>query len=190
MATLNKNPYVKTDWHDHIIDVISGSVIQEGTRFTASRANNIEDGIFNAYQWLVWYANEFEKMRVQLEIFSRAPINNGTFYATLDGGDGKAMSLDKDKAVAQLAYNAGTTVIKLDKVPFAVGEYVTICDDEKTESVRITAINDKNITVTALAQNHKKGALVARSTVAIDTTNKKMNAGNWSTFSVELVEVV
>ncbi|EPR07752.1 glycine-rich domain-containing protein [Ruminiclostridium papyrosolvens] len=40
--------YQKTTWIDHIVDPESGQVLQQGTRFTAEKMNNIEQGIEDA----------------------------------------------------------------------------------------------------------------------------------------------
>lgn len=209
MPTLNKNPYVRTNWKDHIVDptqvetddngdvIIDKKtgkpmplVIQEGTRFTASRANNMENGIYNAYNSLVAYADELEKTMVQVEMTGRAPINNGSFYTTLDSVEGKSMSLDEDKAVAQLAYGAVDTNIKLNDVPFKVGEYVTIYDDEQSEDVQVTAVSDNSITVTALSNSYKKGAQVARSNAVANTDIQELTFGAWGTYKLTFSEVV
>jgi hypothetical protein len=192
LPVLTKNPYAKTNWRDHIVDVISGDVIQEGTRFTANRANNIEEGIYNAYGWLVAYQDELQKLRIQLEMVGRSPINNGTFFDPLGEQDTKALSLQNEVAVAQLAYEAGTTSIKLDEVPFTVGTFVTIYDDEQSESVQVTAVDEvaKTITVAPLQNTYKKGAVVARTSVEIDEMAQKMIYGEWGTYSIEISEVV
>ncbi|KAB8126893.1 hypothetical protein F9U64_18915 [Gracilibacillus oryzae] len=189
MATLNRNPYIRTNWRDHIVDVENGQTIQEGTRFTAGRANNLEEGIYNAYNWLVIYANDLERMRVELEMVGRSPINNGIFYDALDG-DGKALKMVIDTAVAQNAYSAGTTNIELDNVPFNVGEYVTIFDDEQQESIEVTSVGEDTITVSSLANSYKKGAFVSRSNSFIDTNIEELGYGNWSTYTLEINEVV
>lgn len=49
--------YEKTDWVDHIVDSTTGTVIQQGTRFTAQRMNNIEEGI-EAVHELIESTNE------------------------------------------------------------------------------------------------------------------------------------
>lgn len=41
--------YQKTNWVDHIVDPETGSVVQSGTKFTAARANKMEQGIADAH---------------------------------------------------------------------------------------------------------------------------------------------
>ncbi|GAA4704060.1 hypothetical protein [Brevibacillus fulvus] len=42
--------YQKNTWVDHIVDPGTGEIVQQGTKFTATRANNIETGIEKAHQ--------------------------------------------------------------------------------------------------------------------------------------------
>lgn len=209
MNALNQNPYVKTDWSDHIvdptqyetdangntvIDAITGKpkpyVIQEGTRFTAGRANNIEDGIFNAYGWLVQYYEEIAKLRVQLEMVGRVPINNGTFFDTLDNDTPKQLTRLRSAAVAQTALAAGATEITLDSTPFTVGQVITVFDDVNQESAVISAVAGGKITVGALTKAYKKGAVVALTNAELNLERQRILFGGWGTYTVAVTEVV
>ena len=186
---MEKSKYVKTVWQDHLVDPTSGEIIQQGTRFTAQRINNIEDGIVNLYGSQNRQDYEIQKLRVQLEMVGRAPINNGTFFDTLDG-DTKQLQWDNDKAVVQSSLGIGATSIPLNAVPFAVGEYVTIYDNTKSESVKISAVNDNTITTGALVNPYPKGAVVARSNAVVDITAQEITFGAWGTYSIAVSEVV
>lgn len=209
MIALNQNPYVKTDWSDHIVDPtqyekdangavvtdpITGKpkpyVIQEGTRFTAGRANNIENGIYNAYTQLDIYRDTIQKLRVQIDMIGRAPINNGTFFDTLDGENTKQLARLTDAGVAQSALIAGATTITLGTAAFAVGDYVTIYDDAAQETAVVTAVSGKVITVAALANAYKKGARVERSNTLADIARQRLLFGSWGTYGVNITEVV
>lgn len=41
--------YQKTTWVDHVVDPVTGEIVQQGTKFTATRANKIEQGIADAH---------------------------------------------------------------------------------------------------------------------------------------------
>ncbi|MGN7387709.1 hypothetical protein [Sporosarcina sp. SAFN-015] len=183
-------PYTKTEWRDHIIDIISGNVVQEGTRFTAQRANNIEDGIFNMYLLLEYYRDQLQKQQVQIDMFGRAPANNGTFFDTLDGGNSKQLTRLTSEAVAQAAVTAGATTIKVDTVPFSVGENVTIFDDVSQETVKVIAIASEQLTVSALTNAYKKGARISRSNSVADTARQRLLFGAWGNYNVAITEVV
>lgn len=180
--------YIPTDWHDHIVDPITQDIVQQGTRFTAARANNIEEAL--AYLMNTHNPNvdqELKRIYLELEMMGRSPVNNGTFFATFDGGQNKQMSMLKQKAVLQQAVSAGATTLSLDVVPFLVGENITLADEEQFESVEVVAVSDTTITVSATTKPYKKGAFVTRSNVQIDTSNQKLILSNWSTYSVSEV---
>lgn len=194
MPTLGRkeNPYVKTVWYDQIKDVTTGQIIQEGTRFNQKRANNIENGVYGAYEYIIQIESTVKRLQAQLDIDGRAPGNGGSFF---DAFDGSATRMTFDAALTDIieAVEIGQTVIKVANVDgFTPFTQVTIFDDTNTEDVLITAIDAsaKTITVQALQNAYKKGAKVARSNVAIDTVNAEMGVGDWQTFSVDLVEVV
>lgn len=180
--------YIPNDWHDHIVDPITQDVVQQGTRFTAARANNIEEA-------LVYLMNvrgpqsdqEHARIYLELEMMGRSPVNNGTFFATFDGGENKQMTMLKQKAVLQQATSAGATTLSLDVAPFLVGENITLVDEEQTESVEVVSVNGTTITISATTKQFKKGAFVTRSNSLIDAVNQKMMISNWFTYSVEVV---
>lgn len=190
MEVLTQNPYKKTTWYDDIYDPITKELLEEGTPYLAQYANNFEDGIFNAYGYIMLMQREMQRMQVQMELDGRAPGNSGTFADTLDGSTNK-ITLDATKTDINTEIIAGATEIPIDSTDgFTAFTQVTIYDDVNSEDVLITAVNSDSLTVQALKNSYKKGAKVARSTTVIDTVNKKMDVGAWSTFSVELVEVV
>lgn len=168
----------------------TGEVIQEGTRFTASRANNIEEGIYNAYEYLKDYYDEITKLKIQLEMVGRAPVNNGTFFDPIDGeGNTKALKLLKESAVSQVALETGATEITVDdSTKFSVGQEITLIDEENYEDKKILNIEGNKLTVTALEKPFKKGAIVMRSNTLIK--DNKLVYGQWGNYSVTIMEVV
>lgn len=187
---MKKNPYVKTDWEDHIVDIEYGDVIQEGTRFTAKRANNIEEGIYNLYGQQIILDDSLSKIMIQLEMIGRAPINNGTFYDSLDGvGEPKALVLQLYSAISQNALEIGNTEILVnDGSVFKVGDYVTIYDDINIENKRIENILENTITISALENDYKRGAMISRSNVEVK--DNKINYQSWGNYSIDIGEVV
>lgn len=189
---MNTNPYVKTTWYDEIADPVTGEVIEEGTRFTASRANKIEDGIYNAYEWLIEQQNEIRRLQVQLEIEGRAPGNSGSFFDTLNGTTNR---LTKQTASADItqAVSAGATVLNVDDATgFVAFTEVTVYDGTNSEDTLVTKVDTVNqtITVQALTNAYVKGAKIARSNAKNDTTEKTLTFGEWSTYSVSVEEVI
>ncbi|KAA0944060.1 hypothetical protein FQ087_18210 [Sporosarcina sp. ANT_H38] len=187
---MQQNPYLKLLWHDHIVDTESGVVIQEGTRFTASRINNIENGVFDAYELLMKAYAERQRMQIEIEMLGRVKENNGTFFDTLDGQPPKQLTRLMSAAVSQVALVVGATTVKLDAIPFKAGEYVTIYDDEQQETVKIATVTATGITVPALTKVYKKGARVARTNAAFDAIRQQIIYGHWGTLKVSVMEVV
>lgn len=190
MEVLTKNPYNITNWFDDIFDPMTGEVLEEGTPFLARYANNIEEGIYNAFRYIILIQRDQQRMQVQLELAGRAPGNSGTFADTLDGSSNK-ITLDTAQTDVNTAVSGGATKILVDNPEtFIAFSQVTIFDDVNSEDVLITAVNSDSLTVQPLKNAYKKGAKVVRSSTVVDTQNNKMDVGSWSTYSVNLVEVV
>ena len=190
---LYENQYNPTHWIDHIVDPTlpendPNRIVQQGTRFTASRANNIEDGIVGIYNHAGKMYEDIVRMRAEIETLGRAPVNNGSFLDVLDGSGERNIKQLNNKAVAQTAISSGATSIALDVAPFSIGSYVTVYDGTKHEDVKITAVSGTTITVSATANAYPKGASVAQSS-AVVADNKLMH-GAWGTYSVTVKEVI
>lgn len=180
-------PYTKTDWHDHIVDITTGDVIQEGTRFTAQRANNMEDGIYRAHERLDAHDNEILRLRVQMELDGRVPGNSGAYFDDFIGTPNK---LVRQSARADIITHvvAGATVLSVDSVVgFVAFTQVTVFDGTNSEDVLITAIGADTITVQALTHDYVKGARIARSNAKI--ADGQMINGDWGTYTIS-AEVV
>ncbi len=174
--------YIKTIWFDDIVDPKTGYVIDEGTYFTANRANNIENGIENAFIWLNQHDSDIQRIRVQMELDGRAPGNSGSFADTFDSDPNK---LVRQTASATLTAprSVGTTVLNVDNTEgFVAFTQATIYDGTNSEDVLITAITENTITVQPLVHDYVKGAKVARSNAVIQPD--RMIGGNWGTYSI------
>lgn len=192
MKILTDNPYNRSHWKNRVRDPITQQVVEEGTPFTASRANNIENGIYDAYMYIIDLQNELVRTQIQLAALGRAPGNTGAITDTLDGS---TVNLIRQTAVADIirAVSAGTTVLPLDNISdFQVGKDVAILDGTDYEVKVIQSINeaDKTITVTALQKDFVKGAKVAESTLFMDVATKTLKFGTWGTYTVSVSEVV
>ena len=181
-------PYVKTDWHDHIVDITNGDIIQEGTRFTAQRANNIEGGIYRSHDRLDRHDNEILRLRVQLELDGRVPGNSGAYFDDFIGTPNKLIRQTAGTDIIT-PVDAGASVLPVDSViGFEVFAQVTVFDGSNSEVVLVTAVGSDSITVQPLVNDYVKGARIARSNARI--ADGQMVNGSWETYSVAVAEVV
>ena len=69
-------PYEKVGWIDHIIDVISGKVIQEGTPVSQKNMNHMDEGIFVNRQLLMQQSSLIEDLQREIIALKEATSNN------------------------------------------------------------------------------------------------------------------
>jgi len=69
-------PYEKVEWIDHIIDVISGKIIQEGTPVSQKNMNHMDDGIFVNRQLLMQQFGMPEDLQREIIALKEATSNN------------------------------------------------------------------------------------------------------------------
>lgn len=191
-TALSENPYRRTVWHDDLIDTVTGEVLEEGTTFWAEYANNMEWGIFNNYEQLIYFQRMIKKIQMQLELDGRVPGANGNFVDTFDDEPTRMTRLSA-KTDVTAAVTAGDTVIPVtDASQFKALQLVTIYDANSYEHVKIGAVDAEanKLTVTGVVNDYSKGAKVAHSTASIDEVNNSMNFGTWGTYTVSVSEVV
>lgn len=195
---LNKSD---TEAHPEAVRTLNQSVtpVNQGT------LPQILDGFAHQFQALIgsedWTdvpTNSIEQMNrmlrriaLQLEIDGRAPGSNGSFLDTLDGNPSRMTFLDATADLTE-AVSAGATTLLIDMVKgeFLVGTQVIIEDDVNRQELMISAVEDGKLTVSAVANDYKKGARISRSSVVIDTVKQEMRIGDWGTHSVKIEEVV
>lgn len=187
----NTNPYKRTEWHDDLIDPVTGEIIEEGTTFWALYANNIEWGIFNAYEQLIQYQRALKKLQMQMELDGRIPGANGTFVDTFDELPTRMERLTASADI-KLDVGAGENVVLSvsDVSSFAALTYATVYGDKNYEHVYITAVDEETITVQALTNSYKKGAKIARSTARVNTATQTLEVAPFTQINVSVVEVV
>ena len=109
-------------------------------------------------------------------------LEGGTTWGDVFSGSPLNAEIDMNKTKSLVALNSGETVLT-DKVEditlFKVGQEITIADDVNQEDVVVTIADGTNLEITPLINNYKKNALVARSTVEVDTVNNVMKFGNY-----------
>ncbi|KZE55780.1 hypothetical protein AV540_00050 [Brevibacillus parabrevis] len=74
--------YQKNTWIDHIVDPSTGDVVQQGTKFTATRANHMESGIERAHQLI----EDLAQTAVGSAVVSGLAFTNSGLTATWTAG--------------------------------------------------------------------------------------------------------
>lgn len=70
--------YIKTEWKDHIVDIDTGEVIQEGTPISARVMNNIEEGIYSNTNEIEKNSTDITSLAIEVAILKNASLNNLT----------------------------------------------------------------------------------------------------------------
>ena len=188
---LNQNQYLRTMWQDDLEDPITEELLEEGTVFWAEYGNNIEWGIWNAYELIIAINKQLKSVIAQLELDGRVPGSNGTFLDVMNGNASRVTLLDVATHI-KTAVTAGSnvTLSVIDASEFTAFTYATVFDGANFEHVYITNVSANTITVQTLTNNYDKSAIIARSTVVIDTATQEMLVGPHTTYQISLVEVV
>lgn len=186
-------PIAKMDENGNIITDIFGNTewqtIEEGTRITAERMNNIEKGILNSHKWLVVTDNAIKRLQLQLEMTDRVPSSSGAFFDDFSGEPNTRFVKDNTRTDLKEAIEAGGTVLKVASVTgFKELTEITIFDGTNMEHVQIASINAETKEITllnGLTSAYVKGAKVCRSSVA--ESDGVMQFGAFELFSIEKV---
>lgn len=188
------NPYNRVQWEDDLVDPVTGEVLEEGTTFWAEYLNNLEWGIWNAFSYIAFIYRDVEKLQALAELDGRAPGNNGTFADVFDDGTNLSRIerlTAKTDVIADVA--SGATIVPVaDASKFEALQTVTIYDADNYENVLVRSVDSqtKTITINALKSHYSKGTKVARSTASVNAANQTLDVTPFTTYQVELVEVV
>ncbi|MFA4137699.1 MULTISPECIES: hypothetical protein [unclassified Brevibacillus] len=180
-------PYERQFWADRLVNPETGETIQEGTRYTARRMNHIEEGIKGIDDIVIKMENRILHLHAKITTGDRTAGNNGIFVDTFDGIQDAVISLDKTRTTIQSI--SGTNVTVASVSGFAVGQEVTLASVNNQEERIITAINALTQVITlnaAPTATYSSNAILARSTVEIDTVAKRMRRGSIDTYSVRI----
>ena len=82
--------YKKQEWIDHIEDIDTGEVLQDGTLYCARLMNHMEDGIYSAHDEMIELEILIQNLQTRVDTLEGNLINNmpnNIFYedfSTLD----------------------------------------------------------------------------------------------------------
>ncbi len=69
-------PYKLIGWLDHVKDIITGEVIQEGTPVSQSRMNHMDDGIFVNREAVILHEAQIADAQKEIKVLKDATFNN------------------------------------------------------------------------------------------------------------------
>ena len=68
--------YKKQEWIDHIEDIDTGEILQEGTLYCARLMNHMEDGIYTAHDEMIQLEVKVKNMETKVKVLEDNLINN------------------------------------------------------------------------------------------------------------------
>lgn len=71
-------PYKKVDWKDHIVDEVTGEIIQQGTPMSRNTLGHMDDGIQKATDEVIAQEGRIAHLETEIKILKDATLNNMT----------------------------------------------------------------------------------------------------------------
>lgn len=68
--------YEKIGWLDHVTDVVTGEVIQEGTPVSQTNMNHMDDGIFANREAAILHEAQIAAAEQEIKVLKDATLNN------------------------------------------------------------------------------------------------------------------
>lgn len=100
-------PYKKIGWVDHVEDIITGEVIQEGTPLSQTNMNHMDEGIFINRGAIIGHEAQLSDMEKEIKVLKDATLNNMTnnvFLINLDSVNSVAITSGIFDPVARKIY--------------------------------------------------------------------------------------
>ena len=66
----------KIGWLDHVTDVVTGEVIQEGTPVSQTNMNHMDDGIFTNREAAILHEAQIAAAQQEIKVLKDATLNN------------------------------------------------------------------------------------------------------------------
>lgn len=70
------NPYKKIGWLDHVVDVVTQEVIQEGTPVSQTNMNHMDDGIYMNREAVILHEGMIAANQQEIKVLKDATLNN------------------------------------------------------------------------------------------------------------------
>lgn len=68
--------YEKIGWLDHVVDVVTQEVIQEGTPVSQENMNHMDDGIFQNREAVILHEAQIADAQQEIKVLKDATLNN------------------------------------------------------------------------------------------------------------------
>ena len=69
-------PYEKIGWVDHVVDVATEEVIQEGTPVSQTNMNHMDDGIWQNRETIILHDSQIADAQREIKVLKDATLNN------------------------------------------------------------------------------------------------------------------
>ena len=83
-------PYEKIGWVDHVVDVATEELIQEGTPLSQTNMNHMDDGIFQNREAVILHEAMIAANQQEIKVLKDATLNNmvnNVFLKNFDSAD-------------------------------------------------------------------------------------------------------
>ena len=86
-------PYKKIGWVDHVEDIETGEIIQEGTPLSQTNMTHMDDGIFINRGAIIDHEAQIADMEKEIKVLKDATLNNMTNNVFLINFDSAAVAI-------------------------------------------------------------------------------------------------
>lgn len=183
------NDYERTKWYDSLVDPETEEILEEGTPLKARYLNNMEDGIYGAYNRLVDSEKELRRLRSKFDLKDRTD-SEYTYLDTFDGTDPINMVMDKAIAYLDAPVGTGDTILNIATLStFKVGTVVTLCDGTASTDVTVAKVEPGKLTVSAVKGEFARGAVVARSNARTDEALQQLIPARLGSHTIKITQL-
>ena len=68
--------YERIGWLDHVVDIITEEVIQEGTPMSQTNMNHMDDGIWQNRETIILHDSQIADAQREIKVLKDATLNN------------------------------------------------------------------------------------------------------------------
>lgn len=99
--------YERIGWLDHVVDIITEEVIQEGTPVSQTNMNHMDDGIYQNREAVILHEGQITDNQREIKVLKDATLNNmvnNVFLINFDSVNAVAISSGIYDPVAKKIY--------------------------------------------------------------------------------------